>query len=48
MIQNLRKSVKAQRVKIQEKLNKKLENLKNKPTEINNTITGMKKYTRRS
>lgn len=42
MIQNLRKSVKAQRIKIQEKFNKKLENLKNKPTEINNTITDMK------
>lgn len=43
MIQNLRKKCEStESYKIQEKFNKKLENLKNKPTEINNTITDMK------
>ena len=34
--------------KIQEMFNKHLEELKNKQTEMNNTITEMKKYTRRN
>ena len=42
MIQNLRNRMEAQNEKIQEILNKDLEELKNKQTEMNNTITEMK------
>ena len=42
MIQNLRKRVEAQTEKIQEMFNKELEDLKNKQTEMNNTIHEMK------
>ena len=41
MIQDLRKRMEAQTEKIQEILNKELEDLKNKP-EMNNTISEMK------
>ena len=42
MIQDLRKRMEAQIEKIQEIFNKDLEELKNKQTEMNNTITAMK------
>ena len=42
MIQNLRNRMEAQNEKIQEILNKDLEELKNKQTEMNNTITKIK------
>ena len=42
IIQNLRKRMEARIEKIQEMFNKDLEKLKNKQTEMNNTITEMK------
>ena len=42
MIQDLRKRMEAQMEKLQEIFNKELEYLKNKQTEMNNTITEMK------
>ena len=42
MIQDLGKRMEAQTEKIQEMLNKELEDLKNKQTQMNNTITEMK------
>ena len=42
MIQDLRKGMEAKIKKIQEMFNKDLEELKNKQTEMNNTITEMK------
>ena len=42
MIQNLGKRMEAKIEKMQEMLNKDLEELKNKQTEVNNTITEMK------
>ena len=42
MIQNLRKRMKVQIEKIQENVNKGLEELKNKWTEMNQTIAKMK------
>ena len=48
MTQNLRNRMEAWIEKIQEMFNKDLEELKNKQTEMNNTITEMKKYTRRN
>ena len=47
MIQECRKRMEANVKKIQEMFNKNLEELKNKQTEMNNTITEMKKYTRK-
>ena len=48
MFQNLKNRMEARIEKIQEMFNKDLEELKNKQTEMNNTITEMKKYTRRN
>ena len=42
VIQDLEKRMEAQTEKIQELFNKELEDLKNKQTEMNNTITEMK------
>ena len=42
MIQDLRKRMEAKIEKMQEMFNKDLEELKNKQTELNNTITKMK------
>ena len=42
MIQDLRKRMEAEIMKMQEMFNKDLEELKNKQTEMNNTITEMK------
>ena len=42
MIQDFRKRMEAQIKTIQEMFNKELEDLKNKETEMNNTVTGMK------
>ena len=42
MIQDLRKTMRAKIEKMQEMINKDLEELKNKQTEMNNTITEMK------
>ena len=42
MIQDLRKSMEAKTKRLQETFNKDLEALKNKQTEMNNTITEMK------
>ena len=42
MIQDLRKRMEAKIKKMQEMFNKDLKELKNKPTEMNNTITKMK------
>ena len=47
MIQNLGNRMEAQTEEIQEMFNKDLEELKNKQTEMNNTITN-EKYTRRN
>ena len=47
MIQNLGNRMEAQIEKIQEMFNKGLEELKNKQTEMNNTITN-EKHTRRN
>ena len=47
MIKNLGNTMEARIEKIQEMFNKDLEELKNKQTEMNNTIAEMKKYTRR-
>ena len=43
MIQDLGKRMEAKIEKVQEMFNKDLEKLKNKQTEVNNTITEMKK-----
>ena len=47
MIQDLRKGMEAKIEKMQEMFNKDLEELKNKQTERNNTVTN-EKYTRRN
>ena len=48
MIQDLGKTTEAKIEEMQEMFKKDLEELKNKQTEMNNTITEMKKYTRRN
>ena len=48
MIQDLRKRMEAKIEKMQKMFNKDLEVSKNKQTEMNNTITEMKKYNRRN
>ena len=48
MIQDLRKRMEAKIEKMQKMFNKDLEELKNKQTEVNNTITEMKNNTRRN
>ena len=48
MIQDLRKRMEAKIEKMQEMFNKDLEELKNKQTEMNNTITENENYTRRN
>ena len=42
IIQDLRKRIEAQTKKTQKIFNKEPEDIKNKQTEVNNTITGMK------
>ena len=42
IIQDLRKRIEAQTKKTQKMFNKEPEDIKNKQTEVNNTITGMK------
>lgn len=42
IIQDLRKGIEAQTKKTQKMFNKEPEDIKNKQTELNNTITGMK------
>ena len=42
IIQDLRKGIEAQTNKTQKMFNKEPEDIKNKQTELNNTITGMK------
>ena len=48
MTQNLGYRMEARIVKVQEMFMKDLEELKNKQTQMNNTTTEMKKYTRRN
>ena len=48
MIQDLGKRMEAKNKKKQEMFNKDLEELKNKQTEMNNTITEIKKFTGRN
>ena len=48
MTQNLGYRMEARIEKIQGMFNRDLEELKNKQTQMNNTITEMKKYTRRN
>ena len=48
MIRDLRKRMEAKIEKMQEMFNKDLEELKNKQTEMNNTITEMKKHKKES
>ena len=48
MIQDLGERMETKIEKMQEMFNKDLGELENKPTEMNNTITEMKKYTRRN
>ena len=48
MIENLENRMEARIEKMQEMFNKALEELKNKQWVMNNTITEMKKYTRRN
>ena len=48
MIVKMIKNLDNRMQKIQESMNKNLEELKNKHTETNNTITEIKKYSRRN
>ena len=48
MIEKMIKNLENKMEKIQESINKDLEELKNKHTETNNTITEIKKYSRRN
>ena len=48
MIAKMIKNLENKMEKMQESINKSLEELKNKHTETNNTITEIKKYSRRN